>query len=177
MGRVGRLHQHLGDVALALGEDEQAEKHHRQALACYKEEGAYWTVETSPIGGCWGIPVSLQILGDIALAKGDRDEARRSYRQALQRAVDQPDPALNLHLLLGPVKLLDQEGQEERATELAALARYHPASVEETQGKAGLLLDALRAELAPDLFAAAEERGRERDLDETLSALLVDLGG
>jgi hypothetical protein len=54
---------------------------------------------------------------------------------------------LHLHLLVGPAKWLANEGQTEQAAELAALARHHPASVEETRDKTGLLLDDLRADL------------------------------
>ena len=174
---IGRLHTHLGDVAIALHDYGQARIHHRCAMSVYEDMGVYWREEHAVLGASWGIPVSLHTLGDIALAERNGDEARRTYRQALQRAVDQPYPALHLHLLLGPAKLLAREGKTERAVELAALARYHPASIEETQGKAGLLLDALRAELTPDVFAAAEERGHARNLEETMRALLVELGG
>ena len=60
--------------------------------------------------------------------------------------------------------------------ELAALARDHPASVQETRDKSSTLLDGLRGELAPDLFAAAEERSRARDLTATVEELLIELG-
>jgi hypothetical protein len=86
---------------------------------------------------------------------------------------DQPHPALHLHLLLGPAKWLAREGQAEWAVELAALARHHPGSIKEARDKAGLLLDALRADLSPDVYAADQTR----DLDETLQELLIELDG
>ncbi|MBN1937529.1 MAG: hypothetical protein JW934_22920 [Anaerolineae bacterium] len=172
---AGRTQQHLGDVALALGEQAQAERHHRQALARYEEAQAYWMVERAEIGGCWGIPVSLQILGDMALARGSTGEARDRYRQAVRRGIDQPYPDLHLHLLLGPARLLAREGQREQAVALAALAQHHPESIQETRDKAGLLLDALRAEMDANVFDAAQERGRARDLDQTVRELLEEL--
>jgi len=63
----------------------------------------------------------------------------------------------------------------ERAVEVAVLARHHPASVEETQDRADELLQGLRAELPPDVYAAAEARGRARDLRATLRELLIEL--
>ena len=105
----------------------------------------------------------------------NRAEAKDSFWQALQRGIDQPYPALHVHLLLGPVKLLAQEGWQERAVALASLALHHPEGAEETREKAGLLLDELRAEMDPDAFEAAQERGRALDLEETTRALLIEL--
>jgi hypothetical protein len=112
----------------------------------------------------------------VALAAGDEGEARRQYRQALELAGDHPVEPLYLHLLLGPVRLFAHRGEAARAVELAALAMDHPSSIQETKDKASALLDELRGDLAPDLFAAAEERGRVRDLDATVEELLAELG-
>lgn len=60
--------------------------------------------------------------------------------------------------------------------EVAALARHHETSVEETRDRADDLLDGLRAELPPQAYAEAEARGRERDLEATMRELLVALG-
>jgi tetratricopeptide (TPR) repeat protein len=172
---IGRLHQHLGDVVLVVGDYEGARDHHRRALACYQDVGAHWVEEPPAWGGCWCVPVSLQTLADIALVTGDRKEAREYYRQALELAMDRLYAGLKLHVLLGPARLLAQEGNAERAAELAALALHHPASVEETRVKAKALLNELRVELSPDVFLAAEGRGRARDLDATLAELTGDM--
>jgi tetratricopeptide (TPR) repeat protein len=173
---VGRLHSHLGDLAMAVRDLDLAREHHQHALAAYVETGTNWMAGQMLFGGSCGIPVSHQTLGDIALAAGDEDEARRHYWGALDLAGEHPVEPLQLHLLLGPAKLLVQAKDPERAAELAALARDHPASVEETKDKAGALLDQLRSEIAPDVFAAAEERGRARDLNATVEELLEVLG-
>jgi tetratricopeptide (TPR) repeat protein len=173
---VGRLHSHLGDVALAAGDYEEAREHHRGALAAYQDVGVYWVEEAVAWGGCWGVAVSLQTLGDIALAMGDDREARQRYRRALEMAIDDPHLELRLHVMLGSARWLAREGKVERAVELAALARHHPASVEETKEKAGALLDELRTGLPPDAYAAAEERGRTLDLEDALADLSAELG-
>jgi hypothetical protein len=59
--------------------------------------------------------------------------------------------------------------------ELAALARHHPVSIEETRDKAGELLDELRLWLSPEAYAVAETRGRARDLEATVRELLTEL--
>jgi len=172
---MGRLYSHLGDVALAMHDYEEAGERHRQALARYRDVGVYWKEEPVVIGGCWGVPVSLQTLGDIALAMGNHREAKEYYRQALEMATTKPYGELRLHVLLGPARLLARDGDVERAVELAALALHDPASIEETKGKAQVLLDELQAELPPAVFVAAQERGRARDLDATVAELLAEL--
>jgi tetratricopeptide (TPR) repeat protein len=174
---VGRLYSHLGETAMATGDLAAARAWHQRALANYRQIGADWRVELTVIGGCWGVPVSLQQLGDIALAEGNVDEAIEHYRQALQRAIETPYIELRLHLLLGPARLCVQRGDAARAAELAALARHHPASAEETRDNADNLLDRLRGEMPPEVFEAAQGRGRARDLEATLRELLAEFEG
>jgi tetratricopeptide (TPR) repeat protein len=172
---IGRVHSHLGDVALALYEHEVARTHHAQALASYQDFGFTWYVSPAAWGGCYGVPVSLQSLGDVALAMGDVDRARQRYREALEAANGQLFVELLLHLLLGPIKLFAREGNAERAVELAALARHHPEGIEETRDRAEALLRELRSALPPEAYAAAGARGQARDLEATVRELLVAL--
>jgi tetratricopeptide (TPR) repeat protein len=174
---VGRLHQHLGDVALAIGDYSEAREHHLSALARYLDLGTYWVAEDSTIGGCWGVPVSMQTLGNIALTLGSSREAIAHYRQALEMAMERPYVELRLHVLLGPARLLAEEGTVARAMEVVALVLHHSASAGETREKARALLDELQPRLSPDTFAAAVERGQSRDLEAALDELLTDLGG
>jgi tetratricopeptide (TPR) repeat protein len=173
---VGRMYSHLGDLEMTVGNYEVARQYHQQALSRCQDEGFYWVEVSALLGGCWGIPISLHRLGDVALAKGDGQAARHCYWQSVQMAIDHPNVELQLYVLLGPARLLAQERHIQQAVELAALAKHHPASVEETRGKADALLDRLRPELPPEAYAAAESRGRARDLEGTLHELLVELG-
>jgi tetratricopeptide (TPR) repeat protein len=162
---------------MAMGEYPEAAEHHRRALACYQEIDIYWLAVAPASGGAWGVPVSLHRLGDIALTTGDLQEARQYYHQGLALAVDKPFAQLKVYVLLGPARWLAQFGEVERAAELAALALHHPDSVEEVQDKARQLLAGLESQLPPDAFAAAQERGRARDLEATLAELLEQLVG
>ncbi|MFL7807215.1 MAG: hypothetical protein AB8I80_01220, partial [Anaerolineae bacterium] len=172
---VGRLYSHLGDVAMAVSDYGEAKACHQRALARCQEVGVYWLAEGTAVGGAWGVPVSHQRLGDVALAQGDLAEAERCYGLALEAASDRPEGGLKPHVLLGPAALLARTGEMQRAAELAVLARHHPASVEETRTKAEELLDRLRSELSPEAYTAAETRGRARDLEATLHELLGKL--
>jgi hypothetical protein len=116
----------------------------------------------------------VQRLGDVALRVGDTAGARRHYRDSVQMAIDHPYVELQLYVLLGPARLWLQEGGAKRAVELAALARHHPASVEETRDRADELLDRLRDQLPADAFEAAMARGQARDLEATLRELLEE---
>jgi tetratricopeptide (TPR) repeat protein len=173
----GRVHQHLGDAALALSEYGTARKHYAEALTSYRDIGVIWHVGPAGWGGSYGVPVTLQALGDVALVMGDVDLAIQHYRQALESVLDHPSLEPHLHLLLGPARLYAQTGDSERAAELVALARHHPANVEETRSKAGELLGRLRSDLPPEAYAAAVARGRARDLETTVRELLVELEG
>jgi tetratricopeptide (TPR) repeat protein len=172
----GRVHQHLGDAALALSEYGAARKHYAQALTSYQDIGVIWHIGPAAWGGSYGISVTLQALGDVALATGEFNLARQRYQQALQGALEHPSQEPRLHLLLGPARLLAQQGDVERAVAIAALARHHPASVEETRDRADKLLKRLRSELSPEAYAAAEARGRAWELDATVQELLAELG-
>jgi len=172
---AGRMHSHLGDIAMALGQYPEAAEHHRRALACYEDVGVHWEIATPVMGGYWGVPVSLHRLGDIALATGDIQTARQYYRQGLALAMDKPFAGLKVYVLLGPARWLARRGEVEQATELAALALHHPDSVPEVQDKARQLLAELETQLPPDAFAAAQARGRARDLEATLAELLAEL--
>jgi hypothetical protein len=69
-----------------------------------------------------------------------------------------------------------REAKEEPALELLALVLDHPYTWQWTKDRAAPLVAELKAALSPDLFAAAWERGRARDLDMTAMELLDELG-
>jgi predicted ATPase/DNA-binding SARP family transcriptional activator len=171
---VATIQNYLGDVALAIGEHEEARKRHWTALGMFREMNLYWGEALS--GDRWGIVLSLERLGETALIRGDDREAKRYYRQALETVLELSPIESRLYVLLGPAELLAQEGHVERAAELAALARHHPASIGETRDKADELLDELQLRLSPEAYAAAKARGRARDLEATMRELLAELG-
>jgi tetratricopeptide (TPR) repeat protein len=155
-------------LALVAGDHEEARAHYRTLL---RESTAA------------GDPVSTQYalcgLGDVALTAGHTEEAVGHYRRALQSAIEEGELEGAERILLSMAKLSAKRGEQERAAELLAVA-YHIVSPNgwERVGPCGgreFELE-LRAHLSPDIYAAAQARGRARDVRETLAALLSDLG-
>ena len=74
--------------------------------------------------------------------------------------------------------LLADQGEIEQAVELYALASRYPfvANSRWFEAVFGRHIVAVADTLPPEVVAAAEERGRARDLGETVKELLVELG-
>jgi hypothetical protein len=106
---------------------------------------------------------------------GDVQGAKRCLYQALEMAVTEAVYHV-LHILDAIAVLLMTEGEGERALELLSLILYHPGTMPHTKDSAALLVAELEAELPLDVVAAAQERGRARDLDATVAELLAELG-
>jgi hypothetical protein len=73
--------------------------------------------------------------------------------------------------------LVAAEGEEELAVELLAVVFHHPQRWQWAKDQAAPLVARLEAELAPEVVAAAEARGRVRDLETTATELLAELAG
>jgi len=156
----------LGMLALTVGD-------HRAAEASFQEY-----LETAQ---AWGDPVSARYalcgLGDLALARGEASKASCIRRRALQGAIEEGGLAAE-RILFSFAQLSAQEGRHVRAAELLALvyAIVSPSlrcTVMVCGG--GDLERALRSALSPEVYAAAQERGRARDVEETLRELLAEL--
>ncbi len=80
-------------------------------------------------------------------------------------------------MLPGIALLLADQGEKERAVELYALASRYPlvANSRWFEGVAGKHIAAVAATLPPEVVAAAQERGRARDLEATVAELLIEL--
>jgi hypothetical protein len=76
--------------------------------------------------------------------------------------------------LVGIAGLLAREGKPEAAAELLALVLHHPFTWQWTKDRAAPLVAELKTALSPDRFAAAQGRGRARDLDTTVQELLAE---
>jgi tetratricopeptide (TPR) repeat protein len=154
----------LGDTFVALGDGEAARR-------CYEEAVAE---DTS-----WISMDSFVFLGDRALAAGKREQARHRYRLALERAAGSPHAVQKIAALIRIATLLAREERSrEKALELATLiAERADLSNGEVIEKANGLCRELQDWLSTTTYAAAQERGRARDLDATVKELLVELEG
>ena len=77
------------------------------------------------------------------------------------------------------IALLADRGEVERAVELYALASRYPyvANAQWFEDVAGRHIAAVAASLPPEVVAAAQERGRARDLWATAEELLAEFKG
>jgi predicted ATPase len=122
------------------------------------------------------VPWTLRVLGRAACGMGDLGGAKRYFRQALETAMTERATPFVLATFDGIAMLLAAEGERERALELSSLILHHPAIWQAIKDSAASLVAELEAELPPDVVAAAQERGRARDLEATVAELLVELG-
>jgi predicted ATPase/DNA-binding SARP family transcriptional activator len=117
------------------------------------------------------------VLGTAARELGDLAGSRDYYGHALQTAAEMDALPSALHVLAEIAALVTAEGRGGRSLELLTLVLHHPASWQVTKDKAAARIAALKAELPPDVVAAARERGRARHLEPTLAELLEELEG
>ncbi len=155
---------HLGEVA-ARQEDFAAAQHlYRQSLAIYRK-----------INDSGGLATSLNGLGQAAYALGAYQAAKQHLQQALEIAAGIQFLPLTFSILISLSELFLQTGSPERGLELLALIRHHPASDQETKDRARQALSYYEAEVAPDRFAEAIQRGQSSDLEATVATLQTEL--
>jgi tetratricopeptide (TPR) repeat protein len=172
-GRVAQCHMELGRLALAEGVYSTAQQRLQQSTAIYREIGGmYWIEGQAFAAGAY----AARGLGRLA-------QARRQLDAALRIAVETHGHSTALHSLPAMALLL-MDGSErftpdvERAVELYALASRYPfvANSRWFEDIAGREIAAAAAStLSPQVIAAAEERGRGRDLWLTVEELRVEL--
>jgi ATP/maltotriose-dependent transcriptional regulator MalT len=155
----------LGPAAYQMGDYAEAKR-------CF-EQGLQIAGEIDP-NETWHTAVAHKGLGDVALAREDFAQARWRYQQQTRIMVEvgykQGDVLLSL---LSVGKLLRAEGEKEAAVEILTLIVEHPATIPLLQKQAKEERSPLEAELVPEVYAAAIERGSARDLDATANEIIV----
>jgi tetratricopeptide (TPR) repeat protein len=157
----------LSWIDLAEGAYEKAEERLEESVGLYQQV-------TQPDEGSWA-------LASMAYAErelGQRDQAWRHLREALRTGVE---IRAFFPLVLGvplAALLLADEGEAERAVEVYALASAQPFVAHSVwfEGVVGQHISAAAKGLPPQVVAAAQERGRTRDLWEMAEELLDELG-
>ena len=125
----------------------------------------------------YNLGIALAVLALASRGLGELDEARRHLIDALAIAAEIGVPMPLVHPLSGIALLLADAGEHERAVELCALASRYPfvGNSRWFEDVFGRHIDAIAATLPPEVAEAARERGRARDLKETVKELLVEL--
>jgi predicted ATPase/DNA-binding SARP family transcriptional activator len=156
----------LGSVALA----EQAYAEAWQLL----EEGVAVSRE---IKNRETLDYGLAVLGYAPRGLGQLPQAERYFYETLRTSAEIRSLLPLLLVLPGIALLLADRGEKERAVELYALASRYPlvANSRWFEDVAGKHIAAVAATLPPDVVAAAQERGRAREMDATVAELLAEL--
>jgi tetratricopeptide (TPR) repeat protein len=155
----------LGMLALQVGDYSAAEA----AFQEYMQKGQAWDDQVTARYGPCG-------LADVALAMGQARKAASIRRQVLQDTIE--DGLFAERILFSFAQSSAQEGRWTRAAELLALAYtlVYPGFWNIVTVCGGMELEReVRGALPPDVYAAAQERGRARDVEGTLRELLAEL--
>lgn len=162
-----RADANLGNIALAQKDYAQARQRYQECLTIAEDLGIRWFAGVALCG-----------LANVDLEMGAYPEAQRYWLEALKILEDVPTlpqiADLVPSILKGIAALLRKFEEKELATELIALILDHPGSSRMTKVEAEHLGVQLQAELSPDIFTAAWECGKARDLDTTVRDLMTD---
>jgi predicted ATPase/DNA-binding SARP family transcriptional activator len=152
----------LGLVALAEGQYAEAQGWLEQSVAVLR------IATPSDVG--W----SLSALAGAARGLGQMSQAREHLREALRISAEIRDAFTPMQALPIAALLLADEGEVERAVEIYALAsRYgFVGNSRLWEDIAGKHIVTFAATLPPEVVAAAQARGRARDLEATVVELL-----
>jgi tetratricopeptide (TPR) repeat protein len=116
-------------------------------------------------------------LGWLTLRQGAPETARQHWRTTVDlawRIQDRAHLLITLDALIGLATLMAEAGDGEQATTLLALVQSAARIDRHTQTRAEQSLAELEARLPADRFAAAQARGRARELGAAVAALLAE---
>jgi tetratricopeptide (TPR) repeat protein len=158
----------LAELAQVEGQHEAAWQFSQESVIAFRRSGARADVGMALVG-----------LGMAAAGSGDLGQARHNLADALRVALKYRHDFASTHVLVGAALLAAEERNGARAVELWALASQAPmiAASRIYQDLYGKRIAAIAETLPPDVVAAAEERGRARDMWAALEELLAELGG
>jgi tetratricopeptide (TPR) repeat protein len=151
----------LAATALTLGQIGEAQRLYEESVALFERPGS---------GPGLYLASAVVGLGQVALAMHETDRAKGHFRQALNttgRAAWETAQAL-----AGMAQAIQQEGDLVYATELLACVESWPAAWHETRQQVTQVLRELAVQLPPNVFAAAVERGRSRQVDDVVAELV-----
>jgi predicted ATPase/DNA-binding SARP family transcriptional activator len=156
----------LGRIDLVEGRLEQARRRLWESVKIFQEMNSHRI-----------LPDALFSLALTFWALDDRQQTIENLIQGLQVAIAaQPLNPMRFELPAAAL-LLAGDGHVERAVEFYAAALQSPyiANSRWFEDIAGRRIREMAASLPPDVVAAAEQRGRDRDLLATAQALLAEL--
>ncbi len=164
---LGRVKCLLGELALAAGRWAEARQLLQESIPIGLRENSFgWLGQANTA------------LGIAELRLNDPENARLRMAEALRLTQETHEFEAAVYIFLGTFLLWVEEGKLERSAELHALAARYPYFTNSVyfQDLLRQPLAALSNTLPPEVAAAAEQRGRQRDLWATINELLGEFG-
>jgi predicted ATPase/DNA-binding SARP family transcriptional activator len=157
----------LGAVALALGRFSEAEQLLQESIAAFQKTFTHSHSILPYIN-----------LGILSILLGQPGRAREFLRSAIQMGFEISSAMSHIFALTGVALLLAEQGDLERAVEIYALSMRYPwqGKGRWTEDVVGRALASYTANMSDEIIAAAQKRGRERDLEATVRELFDELG-
>lgn len=159
---IGQTLRRLGLISLELGETGRAEALIRQSVSQFREIG------DRPL-----IARALIDLGVVARGSGAHSEAKQSFLDALQTAMETQAMVIALRALAETAAIRMQEGATELALEMVTQCLQHPATIQEVRDRAERLRAELVAQLTPQQIEAAQERAQASTLESLAQEILA----
>ncbi|MEN8173240.1 MAG: LuxR C-terminal-related transcriptional regulator, partial [Chloroflexota bacterium] len=151
----------LGHAALGCGELDLARDYYLRCLNIAQESGFHYAIQTS-----------TKYLSNVAISLGNLVDAEKYLCQSLRITNEIGFVRDVVILIYEYARLQVEQDNFERAVELLALVIQHPTSNQyrmlqgHVRDSAKELLATLASELPPHIITAAQERGRQMDLDD-----------
>ena len=161
---IGNALNYLGLLAAAKGDLEQAESMIRESVNLFEEDGDQILLAST-----------LTDLGHILSKRQAEAQAWAVFQRALQIALRIQITPIALFALAGTASLHAQRRQTKRALELAIFIREHPSSNQQTREDVESIVHALKGQIEPGEFEAAQSRARTFTLEAVASELTVHL--
>jgi tetratricopeptide (TPR) repeat protein len=153
----------LANLAFKAGDMDEALRLYGESLALRRA-----------LGVPFGIAAALDNMGFILRKRGQFQQARANYLEALRVATDSAAPTIALDVLVELAALHVDTGELQRALELLGAFGGNLTAWRNTQNDAARLLDQLRKTLPPQVFAAALARGEAQPWQELARAILAE---
>ncbi len=152
----------LGDVAIDMGEIDEAIEYYRYLLNSAQNENTLSWEGIALIGH-----------GKIQSKLGKFMEAQVYYLKALKIGKKLPSSTLNAYLLANLSEHLAQLGYEVFVVEISSILVTSPHLEQLEKEKTKKLCAAMEHKLSPQVFEEAKARGHDRDLQSTIEDVLV----
>jgi len=117
------------------------------------------------------------VLGIVSLNLNKPDQAKEHICEGLKIGMQISSAMVHLYTLGAAALYQANQGDLERAIEIYALATRY-TWIAKSQWHKDVIetpLSAMTASLSPEIIAAAQQRGRERDLDKTVQELFAEM--